>query len=128
MKKIILNSIGTISLGLACLGILLPILPTTPFLLVSAYCYFNSSKRMYNWMINHRVFGTYLQNYMEHKVISKKHKSIVLFFLWCSLGLSIILTTSVHLQLFLGIVGVLVSIHILLLRSSRKVEVQSRQI
>ena len=61
--------IGTISLALGILGIFLPLLPTTPFLLLTAALYFKGSSRLYNWLLNHRYFGPYIRNYRENKVI-----------------------------------------------------------
>ena len=55
--------IGTISLALGILGIFLPLLPTTPFLLLTAALYFKGSFRLYNWLLNHRYFGPYIMLY-----------------------------------------------------------------
>lgn len=55
LKKYLLIIMGTISLILGTVGIFIPILPTTPFLLLASYCYIRSSKKLYNWLINHKV-------------------------------------------------------------------------
>ena len=66
--------IGTISLALGILGIFLPLLPTTPFLLLTAALYFKGSFRLYNWLLNHRYFGPYIRNYRENKAIPLRAK------------------------------------------------------
>ena len=73
---------GTVFLSLGGLGVFLPVLPTTPFLLLSAACYYRSSKRMHYWMLNNRWFGNYLKNYAEGKGISLKAKLFTLSLLW----------------------------------------------
>ena len=104
---------GSISLLLGLIGILIPILPTTPFLLLTAYCYLRGSQRLYNWLINHAVFGSYIYNYVTYGAVSKTVKTGTFIFLWISLGVSACLVTSVFVQLGLLAVGVGVSIHLI---------------
>ena len=73
---------GTVFLILGGVGIFLPILPTTPFLLLSAACYYKSSKRMHHWMLHNKWFGNYLRNYTEGKGISLKAKLFTISLLW----------------------------------------------
>ena len=61
--------LGSISLALGILGIFLPLLPTTPFLLLTAALYFKGSPRLYNWLLNHRHFGPYIRNFRENKAM-----------------------------------------------------------
>jgi len=65
---------GSVSLVLGAIGIVLPILPTTPFLLLALACYFRSSERMTHWMLNNKYFGKYIRNYKEGKGIPLKTK------------------------------------------------------
>ncbi|MFH0931814.1 MAG: YbaN family protein, partial [Candidatus Zixiibacteriota bacterium] len=67
---------GTFFVGLGVLGIFLPLLPTTPFLLLAAACYARSSKRFYNWLLNNRWFGSYIKDYKEGKGVPSKVKAI----------------------------------------------------
>ncbi len=76
MKKVSFLIIGHISLSLGIIGAFLPILPTTPFLLLSAYFYSKSSPRLHNWMINHKYLGPPLKNWQEGGVIGLKSKII----------------------------------------------------
>lgn len=77
--------LGTISLILGILGIFLPLLPTTPFLLLTAFLYMRSSTRCYNWLMNQKYLGSYIRNYSEHKVIPLRAKIITLILLWGSI-------------------------------------------
>lgn len=119
-KQLILLIIGSISLFLGSIGLVLPILPTTPFLLLSAYCYLNSSKRLYRWLMSHPIFGLHLYHYMKYHAVRKSAKVGALLFLWLSLGTSIYFIQSLWLQIILAVIGVLVSIHILSLKTLPK--------
>ena len=63
-------ALGWASLGLGALGVLLPLLPTTPFLILAAYFFSRSSQRMHAWLLNHRVFGPPIENWRRHRAIS----------------------------------------------------------
>ncbi|MFA7366672.1 MAG: YbaN family protein, partial [Bacilli bacterium] len=69
IKKIIYIILGTISLILGTIGILLPIIPTTPFILLSGYFYIRSSKKIYEWLLNNKIFGKYISNYVYQRSI-----------------------------------------------------------
>jgi uncharacterized membrane protein YbaN (DUF454 family) len=117
IKKYFLLSAGFISLGLGMIGIITPVLPTTPFLLLSSYCFIRSSERWYNWLIHHKIFGAYIYNYIKYKAVTKKTKISALIFLWVSLSVSIILINNIQVRIILFIVGAVVSVHILLLKT-----------
>lgn len=85
IKKILLIIAGSISLGLGVLGILLPLLPTTPFLLLAAACYIRSSDKLYQWLITNKYFGSYILNYREGKGIPLKAKIVSVSLLWTSM-------------------------------------------
>lgn len=76
---------GTISLVLGVLGIMLPLLPTTPFLLLSAACYVRSSDKLYQWLITNKYVGSYILNYREGKGIPLKAKIVSVSLLWVSM-------------------------------------------
>lgn len=120
MKKYLLVIGGTLSLGLGIFGMFLPVLPTTPFLLLAAYCYLRSSQRLYNWLMNHRILGNYLQNYIKYHAISKTAKIASLVTLWVSLSISIAVIDSLAVRLVLVGVGIGVSIHLLMLKTLPK--------
>lgn len=74
--------LGSISLGLGVLGIFLPLLPTTPFLLLTAALYCKGSPRLYEWLINHKYLGTYIRNFREHKAVPLRAKVVSVALLW----------------------------------------------
>ncbi len=104
---------GTFFLLLGMIGIVVRLLPTTPFLLLSAACYSKSSKRCHKWLLNNRFFGDYITNYMEGKGISLKVKFLVLIALWTSILFSIIYVVDIPIiRILLLIIAVGVSAHI----------------
>ncbi|WP_371381662.1 YbaN family protein [Sporomusa aerivorans] len=117
LKKYILMTVGCLSLFLGILGIFLPLLPTVPFLLLTAYCFARSSSRLYDWLINHKTFGGYIYNYHTYRAITRKTKVVAIAFLWGSLGLSMSLLPGVYICLFLSLVGMGVTYHILSLQT-----------
>ena len=66
--------LGLTALGLAIAGAFLPLLPTTPFLLVAAFAFARSSPRLHDWLINHRYFGPMITNWRQHGAISRRAK------------------------------------------------------
>lgn len=90
LTKFLLIIAGSISLGLGLLGIILPLLPTTPLLLLAAACYVRSSKRLYVWLITNKYFGSYIENYRLGKGIPLKAKVMGVTVLWLTMGFSIV--------------------------------------
>ena len=104
---------GTVSLVLGAVGIILPILPTTPFLLLALACYFRSSERMTHWMLNNKYFGKYIRNYRDGKGIPLKTKLFALTILWITIIISAFFIIPILIiQLVLFVVATLVTIHI----------------
>ena len=124
MKEYVFLVLGTLSLGIGMIGVLLPVLPTTPFLLMAAFFYLRSSKRMYNWMLSHKVFGSYIYCYMKHRGVSQKAKNGTLIFLWSMLILSMSFIPGWQIKIILVIVGVAVSTHIILLKTLGEEEIK----
>ena len=117
IRKYLLIFLGTLSLGLGIIGVFLPVLPTTPFLLLASFCYVRSSKRMYNWLINHRIFGSYIYCYLEYRAVPRKTKIGALIFLWTTLLVSATLVPSIQIKIFLMVVGISVTIHLVTLKT-----------
>jgi uncharacterized membrane protein YbaN (DUF454 family) len=112
--RAVLLVIGTCSLALGIAGIVLPLLPTTPFLLVAAACYARSSRRFYDWLVSNRFFGNYIRNYLEHRGIPRKVKALSILLLWGTIGLSAAFAVDVlWARILLAIIAVGVTAHIL---------------
>jgi uncharacterized membrane protein YbaN (DUF454 family) len=113
---------GTISLALGAVGIFLPILPTTPFLLVAAACYLRSSERMHKWLINNRWFGEYIKNYQAGKGIPMKTKIVALTILWATILYStfFIVDEILVAQLVLVVIACGVTVHLMRLPTFKK--------
>ena len=107
-------SLSGIFVILATIGAFLPLLPTTPFVLLAAFFYAKSSTRFYNWLMNHKIFGSGLREWKEFGSISLKAKVMSLSLLWPSLGFSIIwVASSIWLKLTLSLIGCGVTIFII---------------
>jgi len=121
-KRVLLIVCGTASVGVGVLGAFLPILPTTPFLLLAAYLFARSSERLYRWLLCNRIVGDYLQRYYEAHCMSNRHKIVTLSLLWLVLASSAVLAAgSWWVRGILGIVGIAVTIHILLLPGEKNI-------
>ena len=119
--KIILLMLGILFTGTGLIGIVVPILPTTPFLLLAAACFLRSSDRLYNWLLNNRVFGRYLMNYIEKKVIPLGVKIFTISLLWITILISAFLVVRIiWVSILLIIIASGVTIHLLLIRTSKE--------
>ena len=106
--------IGSISLALGILGIFLPLLPTTPFLLLTAALYFKGSPRLYNWLLNHQHFGPYIRNFRENKAIPLRAKIISLTLMWGTMSYCIFfLIPLLWVKILLALIAAGVTYHIL---------------
>jgi uncharacterized membrane protein YbaN (DUF454 family) len=113
LRQVFLITLGSIFLGLGILGIFLPLLPTTPFLLLTTACYAKSSKRLLRKLLSNRLVGKYITEYQQNKGIRKSIKIYVLSLLWTTIILSIIFFAgAIWLKILLGCVAVGVTIHI----------------
>lgn len=120
LKKSLLIVAGTLALSLGIIGIFFPILPTTPFMLLTAFCYMRSSQRLYAALLRNRLIGRYVTNYMQGRGVSLRMKLLTLSLLWLTLGCSIALATN-NLAIWIILLAVLVgvTIHIIMLRNAR---------
>ncbi len=120
IKRILLQIAGTLSLILGLIGVVLPVLPTTPFLLLTAACYVRSSDKLYAWLMNHKWFGEHIRNYREKKAIRLSSKVIALSSLWLTILYSIFFVVkTIYMQLLLAAIVLAVSAHILHFKTLR---------
>ena len=112
--KYILAFLGTLSLALGVAGIFLPLLPTTPFLLLSATLYFRSSRRLYDWLLAHPHLGKYIRNFRENKAIPLHVKIVSVSLVWVTLlYCAFVIATELWQSLLFLLLATAVSIHIL---------------
>ena len=104
--------VGSISLALGVVGIVLPILPTTPLLLFSLACYCRSSERMTHWILTNKYFGDYISRYKEGKGIPLKTKVAAITILWATIAVSSFLMQILIVQIILLVVAVAVTVHL----------------
>ena len=117
MIKILFNLVGTLALLLAILGIFLPLLPTTPFLLLASACYLRGSDRLYGWLMANRVFGPYLRNIQAGRGIPLRSKIIALTVMWASLAFSAWYVPVPWVKPLLLIPGIGVTIYLLRMKT-----------
>jgi len=116
--RYILSAIGLISFALGVIGAFLPILPTTPFMLLAAFCFSKSSKRLHSWLTSLPYFGSAIIEWENNKVIRPRAKILAISLIWLSIGSTIIwASVAVELKIFLGFVGISVSLFILTRKS-----------
>ena len=119
--KILLIASGTFFIGVGIIGIFIPVLPTTPFLLLSAALYARSSQRFYNWLISNRIFGKFIKDYREGKGIPLKVKIITIILLWITIGCSAIFAIDIFwVRIILIIIAAGVTIHIIRIKPTDK--------
>jgi len=117
----LLVTFGTIFVGLGIIGIFVPVLPTTPFLLLAAACYARSSTRFYRWLLNNRWFGSYIRNYRQKKGIPSKVKLLTITLLWLTIGASAIFAVqSLVVRVILVLIATGVSIHVISIKTLKQ--------
>ncbi len=121
VKRAFLITAGVVSLVLGLVGIVVPLLPTTPFLLLAATCFLRSSPKLYRWLTTHPVFGSYILGYQRFKAVSIKAKVSALALLWTCILYSVLVVVSVlWVKVILLFIAAGVSVHILTLKNLTK--------
>jgi uncharacterized protein len=103
---------GTLSLGLGLVGVFVPLLPTTCFLLLAAWCYARSSPRLYNRLLNARLIGPYLRRYRDSRVIPPRVKVAALVMMWITIGYAVLTYPNLAVRLVLLAIAIGVTIHL----------------
>jgi uncharacterized membrane protein YbaN (DUF454 family) len=88
IKRYALLACGWLSLGLGVVGMFLPILPTTPFILLAAACFMRSSESLHRWLVEHPTFGIHIKDYLDGKGLQRGTKAVALLTLWASVIVS----------------------------------------
>jgi uncharacterized protein len=117
--RLLLIAAGTLCVILGTIGIFLPVMPTTPFLLLAAACYARSSERFYHWLLNNRFLGTYIRNYREGLGMTLRAKVFTLTTLWAGIGYSAYIVDHLAIRLLLVVIASGVTIHLVSLPTYR---------
>jgi uncharacterized membrane protein YbaN (DUF454 family) len=121
MIRVLLIILGTLFLGLGVIGVVVPGLPTTPFVLLAAALYLRSSDRLYNRLLNHRIFGRIVRSFRETKSISLRGKIISISTMWGMILLSIALfIDQLVIRLIVTVLGVIGTIVLLLIPTTSR--------
>jgi uncharacterized membrane protein YbaN (DUF454 family) len=121
-RRAVFLIVGTLSLATGVIGMFVPLLPTTCFLLLATWCFARSSPRLHRWMYENRWFGEYLRDYREGRGIPRSLKVGSLSIMWLTIGASVVFAVSVlWVRLLLLGIAVAVSVHVITLRDSRAV-------
>jgi uncharacterized membrane protein YbaN (DUF454 family) len=110
---------GSVFLAIGIIGIFIPLLPTTPFLLLAAACYARSSQKFYNWLINNKLLGNYIRNYRDGNGISLNVKIFTISLLWITIGYSALFAVdALFVRIILALIAIGVTIRILSVRTA----------
>lgn len=113
LMRVMLVAAGTLCVGLGVLGIFLPVLPTTVFLLMAAACYARSSDRFYQRLVTSRWLGSYIRNHREGRGMTRRQKAVTLLLLWAGLGATMFWTVEAWwLRAILFAIAVSVTVHV----------------
>jgi uncharacterized membrane protein YbaN (DUF454 family) len=112
LVRAIYLAVGFAALILAVVGIVLPVLPTTPFILLAAACFARSSKRFHDMLLANRIAGPIIREWVEHRSIPRRVKRWVYLLLALSFGSSILVMPSVGLQVMLAVLGVILTVFV----------------
>ena len=120
-KRRLLVTAGVLCTLLGIIGIFVPILPTTPFLLLAAACFFRSSERFHRLLLGNRFFGNYVRNYVEGRGMPLKLKLATILLLWLTIGLTITFAVdNLAVRIVLGVIAAAVTVHISLIRPKNR--------
>lgn len=120
IKRFVLIIAGTLCVALGVVGIFIPILPTTPFLLLAAVCYARSSKRFYDWLLTNRWFGEYIRSYREGRGIPRQQKVLTIVLLWMTIGSTAGFAVSIWwVRLVLLGIAIAVTVHLLMIKTHK---------
>lgn len=108
MQRILLLCLGWLAIVLGTLGIVLPLLPTTPFVLLAAWCFARSSPRFHHWLLWHSPFGRYIRHWQQHRAMPPGAKGRAMLLIVITFAVSIYLVNMLWVRIMLGVMlGVL---------------------
>ncbi|MGD2201612.1 MAG: YbaN family protein [Candidatus Bathyarchaeota archaeon] len=114
MKKAFFIILGTIAMVIGFIGLFLPVIPTTPLVILAAACYYRSSDRLHNWILRSKWFGDTVENYQAGKGLTKNNKIKAIVLMWAMITISVVFFVENFLiQLILLGIAITVSLYII---------------
>jgi len=128
IKRLLFITLGTLFLGIGIVGIIIPILPTTPFLLLATFFYVRSSEKFNNWLLNNRILGIYIRHYIDGTGLPLKVKLFTLLLLWTTISFTIAFAVDeLVVKIILVLVATGVSVHIALIKDHKKANISTNK-
>ncbi len=118
MQKPLLITLGLVFVGLAVLGIFLPVLPTTPLLLLALACFAKSSEKLHSWLLTNKTFGPFIRQWHETRSMPRRAKVYALVTIFIGGGISILSVDTVMMKLMLAAVLIIPVVIILMIKTS----------
>jgi len=113
MKKGIYFIVGCLALVAGIIGVFLPVLPTTPFVLLSGWCFFRSSDKLYQWVISNETFGPTIENYQSGRGITVKTKIRAIVMMWLTITVSVYFyITNIYIIALLYLISISVTVYL----------------
>lgn len=111
---------GFLLVAIGVIGIFLPLLPTTIFLILASICFLKSSPKANDWLRNHKILGGYIDNYQNKTGLTRNSKIINIVTLWTSISLSaFLLTNELYIRIILLTIAISVTIHLLMIKTKQ---------
>lgn len=120
MKRLFLMTVGFLSFGVGSIGVILPVLPTTPFLLLSAYCFTRTSRKFEYWLKGTRIYQAYVADYVETKTIPLKRKWKILANIYLLMAISIYFAPIVIVKILLSLLTVGITLYLFFVIPNRE--------
>lgn len=129
-KRILYLLLGWLSLVSGVIGIFLPLLPTTPLVLLAAWCFSRSSERFHNWLLKHKFFGPIVRDWQSSDGIPKRSRNRAIVFMWAGMLISMLMVSRLWATIGLVSIGICVNLYLLrmpLRSESKKIQGESKQ-
>lgn len=101
IKKSLYITVGFIAFALGAVGVILPVLPTTPFLLLASFCFARGSKRFEDWFMGTKIYKKHLESFVKERAMTLKQKIVLLAFADFMMAFPLIILDSIHIKIFL---------------------------
>lgn len=111
-RRLLWISLGSISLVIGAIGIIVPILPTTPLIILAAFCFGKGSPALHHWLITNRYFGHYIKDYQDGKGVPLRIKFSAVILVWTSVLFSLLVIPLIAVKIFMGALAIFLTIFI----------------